>query len=795
MRGGETRGDGGRQSDASFDSRAEDIHFVKNYVDDTCHLGGEDDHHAGSRRRRRHESTTTPRSLRATCARARDVMPARGGGAASRDAARRVAEDLLRLTLDPGPAPRVDSEDAGSGASVVGDARDASPERAVAALERLYASESYEDVRSAVVSALPRVRHPARFALACIERLAGGVDGAPRGPAPLVRLLAEALARSGPSLSRRAPRREFDATNEDATRLHDEIALGSAASLVLRAVRGAMRDATAGPPISDSRPVGRDDARERDGFRAEPRAVAKLAVASGVDLDDLRAAATREDRTGTRGDATPVRALVWYVGACLGGCFKTRARILLLLLRALVDDRAAPPRCSRRRPSRGTSPSTSSPPPPRWTRSSSRATARWPTASPRASPRAARGVRERRLSETFAESSSEPTRRRRSAPSARVRRAGLAPAASSFAITREARAREEARLRALCADGRWDLAAALAGSDPGLRDAARRFRADASSEGHRASIPLSRVGRRSFLALDLPASSVLWCATLPALREAAERLAGDERIGLDSEWRPEGRDEDEDLSASASRRRRPRARRDALGAPRRSFAALRRVRRRASGPPGARERAGGGLGRRRRLAFDFERAEESGARRRRRRRRERKGRREIIAAPGPRGSARARTCGASRDRTRAPSRRRFATRRASWTCARRPVRLGPSGAHPPGLAALQGAPRPPLDKSQTTSDWEARPLTPRRRVRRAGREGAREALPASRERRAGPGRSRGPRGDVLRRLRRGIAPRPSHRTDARAAPRAVVFPPRRFASWRARAATAASRPS
>ena len=96
-------------------------------------------------------------------------MPARGGGAASRDAARRVAEDLLRLTLDPGPAPRDDSEDAGSGASVVGDARDASPERAVAALERLYASESYEDVRSAVVSALPRVRHPARFALACIE--------------------------------------------------------------------------------------------------------------------------------------------------------------------------------------------------------------------------------------------------------------------------------------------------------------------------------------------------------------------------------------------------------------------------------------------------------------------------------------------------------------------------------------------------------------------------------------------------------------------------------------------------
>ena len=60
-------------------------------------------------------------------------MPARGGGAASRDAARRVAEDLLRLTLDPGPAPRDDSEDAGSGASVVGDARDASPERAVAA--------------------------------------------------------------------------------------------------------------------------------------------------------------------------------------------------------------------------------------------------------------------------------------------------------------------------------------------------------------------------------------------------------------------------------------------------------------------------------------------------------------------------------------------------------------------------------------------------------------------------------------------------------------------------------------
>ena len=709
MRGGETRGDGGRQSDTSFDSRAEDIHFVKSNVD-----GGLKDHHGrGSRRRRRHESPTTPRSLRATRAR-RGVMPARGGGAASRDAARRVAEDLLRLTLDPGPAPRDDSDDAGSGASVVGDARDASPERAVAALERLYASESYEDVRSAVVSALPRVRHPARFALACIERLAGGVDGAPRGPAPLVHLLAEALARSGPSLSRRAPRREFDATNEDATRLHDEIALGSAASLVLRAVRGAMRDATAGPPISDSRAVGRDDARERDGFRAEPRAVAKLAVASGVDLDDLRAAATREDRTGTRGDATPVRALVWYVGACLGGCFEDAS-----------EDPSSSSSRARRRSRRSAAVFAAA----SLARHFSLDVFATPTALDAFElsghgaladgivsrlPPSRRAAYVRRLSETFAESSlgTDPSPAERAERA--MRRAGLAPAASSFAMTREARAREEARLRALCADGRWDLAAALAGSDPGLRDAARRFRADASSEGDRASSrPLSRVGRRSFLALDLPASSVLWCATLPALREAAERLAGDERIGLDSEWRPEGRDEDEDLSASASRRRRPRSlgatrseHRVALlqlsgesvvalldlpaltsaseGAPavaaalRLILSAPRRAARAEEEGDGAKEKGGAKL--LPPLVLGFGAREDL--------------RRVARSYPGP-------VAAAIRDAPRVLDVREAArAARPEWR------------ANPPGLAGLcEALLGRPLDKSQTTSDWEARPLT------------------------------------------------------------------------------------
>ena len=118
----------------------------------------------------------------------------------------------------------------------------------MAALKAAYADEKYADVRAAVVAALPRVPHPARFVLRCVEALANESHDEcwkrkeaertkptrTRGVSPsepVTHLLLEAL---GATQCVEAVRRPVFAVTEPGTRLIDPDARAAAAALLAR---------------------------------------------------------------------------------------------------------------------------------------------------------------------------------------------------------------------------------------------------------------------------------------------------------------------------------------------------------------------------------------------------------------------------------------------------------------------------------------------------------------------------------------------------------------------------------
>ena len=383
-------------------------------------------------------------------------MGGRGGGSGeSRRAVRRVTEQLLRLALDPPEAPaRADDDDgaADDGVDVDdGGTRglgpdalvDVAPERAASALLRALETEKYADVRAAVVAALPRVRHPARFALACVERLAARRDdvsetiGTSPGSssAPVVQLLLESL---GQACAVTAPRPAFAALDVAATRVEDPVARAAAARILARVLRDALLD------------FGRDDLRDDDAARApslrlEPRAVARLAAVVGVDLDDLDAADRTHSAPSTTSSAPfPFSryALRAYAGACLGSGVATRVSAAASLARHFSLDIFATPTALDTFDDVGHG-----------------ALADAIAACLSRERRDAYLRRCSRRRDPFWKSdagagSGGLTRAERAARA--MRRMGLAAD-----LPEESKWREETRLRRLCADGRWDVAERL----------------------------------------------------------------------------------------------------------------------------------------------------------------------------------------------------------------------------------------------------------------------------------------------------------------------------------------------
>ena len=306
-------------------------------------------------------------------------MGGRGGGSGeSRRAVRRVTEQLLRLALDPPEASRarttttataddgVDVDDGGTRGLGPDALVDVAPERAASALLRALETEKYADVRAAVVAALPRVRHPARFALACVERLAARRDdvsetiGTSPGSssAPVVQLLLESL---GQACAVTAPRPAFAALDVAATRVEDPVARAAAARILARVLR-APSSISAATTSATTTP------------RAPPRSVSSPAPspasppssASTSTTSTRRIAHTRHPPPPPR-HPSPSRATRYA---------RTRARVS-----APASRLASPPPPH----SRDTFPSISSPPPPPSIPSTTSATAPSRTPSPRAS--------------------------------------------------------------------------------------------------------------------------------------------------------------------------------------------------------------------------------------------------------------------------------------------------------------------------------------------------------------------------------------------------------------------------
>ena len=472
-------------------------------------------------------------------------MGGRGGGSGeSRRAVRRVTEQLLRLALDPPEASaRADDDDgaADDGVDVDdGGTRglgpdalvDVAPERAASALLRALETEKYADVRAAVVAALPRVRHPARFALACVERLAARRDdvsetiGTSPGSssAPVVQLLLESL---GQACAVTAPRPAFTALDVAATRVEDPVARAAAARILARVLRDALLD------------FGRDDLRDDDAARApslrlEPRAVARLAAVVGVDLDDLDAADRTHSAPSTTSSAPfPFSryALRAYAGACLGSGVATRVSAAASLARHFSLDIFATPTALDTFDDVGHG-----------------ALADAIAACLSRERRDAYLRRCSRRRDPFWKSdagagSGGLTRAERAARA--MRRMGLAAD-----LPEESKWREETRLRRLCADGRWDVAERLAGEDASHRALVRRLRDDAvfggrvdasthdSTFGTNVTDGSARaIGRH--LALDLPADAVRFVDDERGLARVSSALRRERVVGVDTEWRPE----------------------------------------------------------------------------------------------------------------------------------------------------------------------------------------------------------------------------------------------------------------
>ena len=103
------------------------------------------------------------------------------------------------------------------------------PGAAVAALAAAFeAGERYADVRSAVVSALPRGEDVADFLVSCVEHTATSSSAPSSVAAPLTQLLLEALQHSCATTT---PRRVFAATDGSATRVECAAARTRAAKL------------------------------------------------------------------------------------------------------------------------------------------------------------------------------------------------------------------------------------------------------------------------------------------------------------------------------------------------------------------------------------------------------------------------------------------------------------------------------------------------------------------------------------------------------------------------------------
>ena len=478
---------------------------------------------------------------------------------------RRVVERLSALTVDDGAdaSPASTSGDAGqpqitdAGERRVSARRRASPslptpppsvERTVAALKAAYAEEKYADVRAAVVVALQRVPQPARFVLLCVEALAheshdderrvaeGTKPTRARGTSPsepVTHLLLEAL---GATQCVEAVRRPVFAVTEPGTRLIDPDARAAAAALLARTFRGAVLAAWGAEADADADAAetpSRDPNAQRRGSeslssaRLHPRTAARLAAVAGIDLADLEA---HDPHPNAR--PSVAHALHWYVGACVGGAF------------GAPPARVAPTVANDETRARdGASASASVNAAVRLVRHFSLVAFATPSALD-AIERCGHGA----LADGVAACLPRRERERyvRGLAERRMRRLGLPPA-----LPERDRAREEARVRYLCAQGRWEVADALAGADPGLRAAIAEIQNPTGAESTDGSFDAAprrsswtreteNAARRPHtLPLDLPSGAVVFADDAQSLRRATRCLSRDTVIGLDTEWRPD----------------------------------------------------------------------------------------------------------------------------------------------------------------------------------------------------------------------------------------------------------------
>ena len=345
------------------------------------------------------------------------------------------------------------------------------PGAAVAALAAAFeAGERYADVRSAVVSALPRGEDVADFLVSCVEHMATSSSAPSSVAAPLTQLLLEALQHSCATTT---PRRVFAATDGSATRVECAAARTRAAKLVARAVcvdddnerRHSWRDRPAhrGHSWRDPAPGGgsrQPDAARPLTVRLEPRAVARLLTSVGLDMDDL-----------TAHHPSAERGVVAFVGACLGRASTdpSSAVAAAAVAKHFSLVQFATPSALDAWEAQGHGPIADG-------------IAATLTESRRLSYAAS--LRDKHMSATNAHNTggvASPADR----ADRHFRRLGLPPA-----FPEEERAGREGRLRRLAAAGRWDVAEQLAGEDVqaralvrGLRDAAATVAAEANGAG------------------------------------------------------------------------------------------------------------------------------------------------------------------------------------------------------------------------------------------------------------------------------------------------------------------------
>ena len=478
-------------------------------------------------------------------------MPRRGGGDA---AVRRVIDQLFALTTedadDVAETPETSDveEDVETNADTARFATSSqtttsyapSVTRTVSALRLAYATEKYGDVRAAVVTALPKIHQPARFVLQCIEALCSsgtiGTGGdaekeiAPsnssskkpktksQSDAPLIHLFLEALQLT--NCVKHVTRPVFDA-KESGTRLVDNVARKSAAELLARTFKSAVFNARGS---HECRNEISDDFSDVS-MRLEPRGAARLATVCGIDLEELH-----------KHDPHPhlkpsvEHALHWYVGACLGGSLggpaiddkhsetnekdktserKTLVTAAVSLVRHFSLINFATPSALDAFEQGGYS-------------TLADGIAAYLPQNER--EQYVRRLRDRTLDSRY--SVSPELRAERF-----FRRLGLPPTFPDLDLRNE-----EEKLKQLCQQGKWDVADALAGEDTGLREAMRKLRLNGlispNSNG-------TSSGTGSFLTLDVENDQVVFVDDKEGLNNAVINLTKDSVLGLDTEWRPD----------------------------------------------------------------------------------------------------------------------------------------------------------------------------------------------------------------------------------------------------------------